>query len=129
MPAILRRSTPSPARGEGDEYGHRLPRTQGYPDGIDMSHTIVHTTDMKTAISIPDELFKSVDELAAKSGWSRSQIFVEAVKEYIEKRRTRRMLDTLNRVYAGPETEDEIELRELGKRAYAKRLKAERKRW
>ena len=84
---------------------------------------------MKTAISIPDELFKSVDQLAAKSGRSRSQIFAEAVKEYIEKRRTRRMLDTLNRVYTGPETEEEIELRELGKRAYAKLLKAERARW
>ncbi|MBI3608757.1 MAG: ribbon-helix-helix protein, CopG family [Nitrospirae bacterium] len=94
-----------------------------------MSHTIVHTTDMKTAISIPDELFESVNKLAAKSGWSRSQVFVEAVKEYIEKRRTRRILDALNRAYAGSETGDEVELREMGKRAYAKRLKAKRERW
>lgn len=40
---------------------------------------------MKTAISIPDELFKRADELARQSGKSRSQLYREALSEYLHR--------------------------------------------
>lgn len=41
---------------------------------------------MKTAVSIPDDLFEQADELARRSGKSRSQIYREALGEYVQRR-------------------------------------------
>jgi len=38
---------------------------------------------MKTAISIPDEVFADADELARKLNQSRSQLYSRAVREYV----------------------------------------------
>jgi metal-responsive CopG/Arc/MetJ family transcriptional regulator len=54
---------------------------------------------MKTAISIPDELFESADELAEEMGVSRSQLYATAVAEYVAKYRTGDVTARLNEVY------------------------------
>lgn len=41
---------------------------------------------MKTAISVPDELFAKAESLARKTGKSRSQIYQEALAEYLLRR-------------------------------------------
>ena len=41
---------------------------------------------MKTAVSIPDELFHRADELARALGKSRSQVYREALAEYVLRR-------------------------------------------
>lgn len=41
---------------------------------------------MKTAISVPDELFNKAEKLARKTGKSRSQIYQEALTEYLLRR-------------------------------------------
>lgn len=41
---------------------------------------------MKTAISIPDELFAQAEELAHRLGKSRSQVYREALAEYMLRR-------------------------------------------
>jgi metal-responsive CopG/Arc/MetJ family transcriptional regulator len=38
---------------------------------------------MKTAISIPDEVFEQVERAAKRLGLSRSELFTRAVKEYL----------------------------------------------
>jgi metal-responsive CopG/Arc/MetJ family transcriptional regulator len=40
---------------------------------------------MKTAISIPDELFHRGDDLARQSGKSRSQLYRDALAEYLDR--------------------------------------------
>lgn len=40
---------------------------------------------MKTAISIPDDLFNRADELARQSGKSRSQLYRDALSEYLHR--------------------------------------------
>ena len=55
---------------------------------------------MKTAISIPDELFASADELAARLGVSRSQLYATAVAEYLAKHRDQDVTARLNAAYA-----------------------------
>jgi predicted transcriptional regulator len=41
---------------------------------------------MKTAVSIPDELFTRADEMARKTGKSRSLLYQEALSEYLLRR-------------------------------------------
>lgn len=55
---------------------------------------------MKTAISIPDELFEGADELADQLGMSRSELYSTAVAEYLAKHRYESITRRLNQVYA-----------------------------
>ena len=41
---------------------------------------------MKTAISIPDALFVQAEEIARRHGKSRSQVYQEAIAEYVARR-------------------------------------------
>ena len=41
---------------------------------------------MKTAVSIPDELFRRADELASRLGKSRSEVYREALADYVARR-------------------------------------------
>jgi metal-responsive CopG/Arc/MetJ family transcriptional regulator len=43
------------------------------------------TMGMKTAISLPDELFASADSYARRCNKSRSEVFAEAVREYLHR--------------------------------------------
>jgi len=54
---------------------------------------------MKTAISLPDDLFQSADALAERLGISRSQLFATALAEYLAKHQSRKLTDRLNAVY------------------------------
>lgn len=58
---------------------------------------------MKTAISLPDDLFRSGDSLAKRLGLSRSELYARALAEYIAKHRADQITQRLNAVYA---TED-----------------------
>ena len=40
---------------------------------------------MKTAISIPDDVFQGAERLARRTKKSRSQLFSDAVREYISR--------------------------------------------
>lgn len=46
-------------------------------------YTLGYTRYMKTAISIPDDVFASADELARALNQSRSQLYSRAVREYV----------------------------------------------
>ncbi len=41
---------------------------------------------MKTAVSIPDDLFLQADELASRLGKSRSEVYREALSDYVGRR-------------------------------------------
>jgi metal-responsive CopG/Arc/MetJ family transcriptional regulator len=58
---------------------------------------------MKIAISLPDDLFESADELAERMGVSRSELYARAVAEYLAKHRNEDVTAKLNQVF-GEET-------------------------
>lgn len=58
---------------------------------------------MKTAISLPDDLFASANSLARRLGLSRSALVAAALSEFIAKHRSAKVSERLNAVYA---TED-----------------------
>ncbi len=62
---------------------------------------------MKTAISIPDDLFKEVERLAKEKKTSRSQVFSEAVNLYLKKIKSQKLIEELNSAYAHEETPEE----------------------
>jgi metal-responsive CopG/Arc/MetJ family transcriptional regulator len=55
---------------------------------------------MKTAISIPDDIFEDADELAEEMGISRSELYSTAVAEYLAKHRAEDVTARLNEVYS-----------------------------
>jgi hypothetical protein len=55
---------------------------------------------VKTAISIQKSLFTQVNDLAEELQIPRSQLFALAVEEFIKRHENRKMLDSLNKVYA-----------------------------
>jgi hypothetical protein len=75
---------------------------------------VLPMTTVKTAISIDESLFDQVNDLAGKLQLPRSQVFALAVEEFVERWRSRDMLQTLNDVYAnGPDDDEEALIRAM----------------
>lgn len=53
---------------------------------------------MKTAISIPDPIFRSAERLASRMRKSRSQLYSEAVEEYVARHDPNTMTERINAV-------------------------------
>jgi len=57
-----------------------------------------YTIGMKTAVSVPDEVFKSAERLARKSKKSRSQLFSDALREYVARHASDEVTEAMDRV-------------------------------
>ncbi|MBI9097515.1 MAG: ChpI protein [Spirochaetaceae bacterium] len=55
---------------------------------------------MKTAISIPDQLFNDAEVTAKQLGLARSQLYVKAIKEFIEHHNKDKITEKLNEIYS-----------------------------
>jgi predicted transcriptional regulator len=55
---------------------------------------------MKTAVSVPDDVFRRADNLARKTGRSRSEIYSTALAEYLARHAPEEVTATLDRVLA-----------------------------
>jgi len=67
--------------------------------------------NIKTAISIQENLFEQVDALARELEISRSRVFALAVEEFIQRYQNKQLLADLNQAYADAATENENTLR------------------
>ncbi len=54
---------------------------------------------MKTAISIPDAIFEEAERLAKARGWSRSELYSNAVSAYVNSEKFLGVREKLNGVY------------------------------
>lgn len=59
---------------------------------------------MKTAISIPDKIFREAEQLSRRLKKSRSQVFTEAVTEYVARHDPEAVTDAMNRVCEAVDT-------------------------
>ena len=55
---------------------------------------------MKTAISIPDSIFKAAEKFAQRLGFSRSELYAKAVAEYLQKHRNDGVTKNLDEIYS-----------------------------
>lgn len=53
---------------------------------------------MKTAVSIPDDVFEQVERLAKRAGRSRSEVYGAALREYIARHAPDKVTEAMNRV-------------------------------
>ncbi len=60
---------------------------------------------MKTAISLPDDLFRAGDALAKEMKLSRSALYARALERYIARQREDEITEQLNAVYATESSE------------------------
>jgi metal-responsive CopG/Arc/MetJ family transcriptional regulator len=78
---------------------------------------------MKTAISIPDEIYHSADQLAKRLSMSRSELYSKAVSNYINAHKNEAVTKALDQIYAKEKSEIDpvinvIQLRSLPKEAW-----------
>ena len=59
---------------------------------------------MKTAISLPDNLFAQADEFAKRAGMSRSELYATALSEYMLSSRRDDLTERINAVCAELDT-------------------------
>ena len=55
-----------------------------------------YTSGMKTAVSIPDDLFESAERLARRTKRSRSRLFSDALKEYLSRHPPDQVTNAMN---------------------------------
>lgn len=55
---------------------------------------------MKTAISIPDALFKAAEDYARAEGLSRSELYARALQRYLEAHQAAQITIALDQIYA-----------------------------
>ena len=66
---------------------------------LDQWYNHGYTFNMKTAISIPDDIFQSAEQLARRLGVSRSELYVQALKNYLQDHHEEGVTDALNTIY------------------------------
>lgn len=71
---------------------------------------------MKTAISLPDDLFAAVDALARRLGVPRSRLVAEALAEYVAKHKGSRVTEQLDAVYAAEPSKLDEPMRRVARR-------------
>ncbi len=67
---------------------------------LDFANRGGYTFGMKTAISIPNEIFQAAEQHAQHVGKSRSQLFTEAMVEYLERHTPDEITRLLNETIA-----------------------------
>lgn len=72
---------------------------------------------MKTAISLPDDLFASAEALAERLGVSRSHLVATALAEFVAKHQSRKVTARLDAVYATEPSALEPDVRRTQARA------------
>jgi len=75
---------------------------------------------MKTAISVPDDLFAEADALAREIGTSRSQLYAAALREYLLRHRPDAVTAALDRLYAAEDSRLEPDLAHAAARVLAR---------
>ena len=71
---------------------HRNDTRIGYNSG--------YTGGMKTAVSVPDDLFRQADAVARRLRVSRSQLYATAISEFLKQQPGNTITERLNDVYS-----------------------------
>jgi metal-responsive CopG/Arc/MetJ family transcriptional regulator len=75
---------------------------------------------MKTAISIPDNVFQSAEKLAQRLGKSRSQLYTQALSNYLEQSSEKSVQGLLDKVYVAGDSQLSPSIRRLQTKAVNK---------
>ena len=76
---------------------------------LDTRYNQSYTMGMKTAISIPDDLFLVAEEAAKRLGLSRSELYRRAIGAFLQRNNDKLVTDALNEVYDKQAGEDHLD--------------------
>src|SRR5438093_6767016 len=99
MPCLFRSSF-SPFVPSGDAQSLLHPKENAEAAGTLIGSKVGrmrYTSGMKTAISIPDDVFQAAERLAKRQKKSRSQLYAEAVRQYTARHSPDEITDAINR--------------------------------
>ncbi|HFQ82152.1 MAG TPA: CopG family transcriptional regulator [Desulfobacterales bacterium] len=82
-------------------------------------------TSVKTAISLQEDLFKEVNQLASEMHVSRSKLFVMAVKDFIKKEESKNLIEQINSAFSDAPTSDEMVIQKKMRVKHAKNIMSE----
>jgi len=68
-------------------------------------YNLGYTGAMKTAISIPDTLFKEAERLTKRLRIPRSQLYAKALEAYLQRQRSKGIKEALDEVYSTESSE------------------------
>jgi predicted transcriptional regulator len=74
---------------------------------------------MKTAISVPDDVFESAEQLARRERRSRSEIYSTALREYVARHAPDEITDALDRVVTAVGTSPDPFVKRAAERSLA----------
>lgn len=72
---------------------------------------------MKTAVSIPDPVFNSADELAKRLNCSRSELYTRALRAFVSEHRDDEVTKALDAVYASEPSRLPDDMRQMQHRS------------
>jgi metal-responsive CopG/Arc/MetJ family transcriptional regulator len=75
---------------------------------------------MKTAISIPDQIYDRAEKLARRLGKSRSELYAKAVQNYVDRHQDDDVTAKLNTVYSSESSELDPVLTDLQTKSWLK---------
>lgn len=75
---------------------------------------------MKTAVSIPDDIFEGAESLARKTKRSRSRLFSDALKEYLARHSPDKITEAVDRACAEVGAEENPFVASAGRRVLEK---------
>jgi len=64
---------------------------------------------MKTAVSIPDKLFRAADRLAKNLGISRSELYARALQRYLDEDDQSWVTERLNEIYGSGDVDNSLD--------------------
>lgn len=73
-------------------------RKKNRRDRLDRPSGTGYTFGMKTAISLPKDVFEKAERLAKRTRKSRSQLYCEAIREYVARHSPDELTEALDRV-------------------------------
>lgn len=106
-----REELPVHGKRHGNHAGAEAPRRPHF------WYNFCYTEGMKTAISLPDDVFEAADALAKERGVPRSQIYVLALRSYLEQQRGEKVMEQLNEYYANEKAVIDPKLKKLQSKA------------
>lgn len=83
---------------------------------------VSYTYGMKTAVSIPDEVFEKVERLAKHGRRSRSEVFTAALREYVARHSPDEVTEAINRVCAEVDQSEDVEFLNAAARRLLKKV-------
>jgi metal-responsive CopG/Arc/MetJ family transcriptional regulator len=77
---------------------------------------------MKTAVSIPDDVFEKVERLAKRGRRSRSELYAAALREYVARHSPDEVTEALNRFCEEVDQTEDIEFLNAAARRLLKKV-------